>query len=463
MKRIVLLLFSFLFLYFIFLLSPQYIQAQGGSCLGGDLGVYCCEGGICSESCDETIGCYSNCVLDPDLPVVCIEPPVAVPCVCAPPSSCPSGGTCENLPTGECAIQGGVSKGCLLPGGSTGNCCIYDGLPPPIPPGTCDLIVRGLPPYDVNENIQVSLITDSYAASTPFAISTTLSCTHPSSVVTNSASAVNFGVSCSSWGSIRITANATSPARYCETTFDITRPVTSTGYCEIDYWDEVNRELKICVGGFNSITDLRNHTVIYDCTGNSNEPYGSFCRDIQNPTFDLAGTPTSEIRCDASGCYTCVIGYGLNRAIGSLDVDIVHTSTGDLFCSIEDLYTRPDDWDPLKEGLPWQKGTNEPIRVPSPLCPGQNAVNTAIGCIPLGDRTQFISFFLRWGMGIGGGIALVLIVVAGFQITTASGDPKRLQAGKELITAAIMGLVLLMFSAFILRLIGVDILQIPGL
>ncbi len=63
-------------------------------------------------------------------------------------------------------------------------------------------------------------------------------------------------------------------------------------------------------------------------------------------------------------------------------------------------------------------------------------------------------------MGIAGGAAFLLIVVAGFQIITSSGDPKRLQAGKELLTAAIAGLVLLIFSLFILRLIGVDVLGI---
>ncbi len=51
--------------------------------------------------------------------------------------------------------------------------------------------------------------------------------------------------------------------------------------------------------------------------------------------------------------------------------------------------------------------------------------------------------------------------MAGFQITTSSGDPKRLQAGKELLTSAIAGLLLLILSAFILRLIGVDILGLP--
>lgn len=90
------------------------------------------------------------------------------------------------------------------------------------------------------------------------------------------------------------------------------------------------------------------------------------------------------------------------------------------------------------------------------------ALNTAIGCIPITDQGGFIAFFLRWGIGIGGGIAFVLILVAIFQIMTSQGNPERLKAGQELLVSAISGLILLIFSVFILQLIGVEILQIPG-
>ncbi len=90
----------------------------------------------------------------------------------------------------------------------------------------------------------------------------------------------------------------------------------------------------------------------------------------------------------------------------------------------------------------------------------RKGIRSAIGCIPVENQNDFIRFILGWGMGIAGGAAFLLIVVAGFQIITSSGDPKRLQAGKELLTAAIAGLVLLIFSLFILRLIGVDVLGI---
>ncbi len=92
------------------------------------------------------------------------------------------------------------------------------------------------------------------------------------------------------------------------------------------------------------------------------------------------------------------------------------------------------------------------------LCGGGESIDTAIGCIPVGDTGSFAGWILRWAIGIAGGIAFILIIFAGFMISTSAGDPKRLQAGRELLTSAIAGLLLVIFATFILRLIGVDIL-----
>ena len=86
-------------------------------------------------------------------------------------------------------------------------------------------------------------------------------------------------------------------------------------------------------------------------------------------------------------------------------------------------------------------------------------LNTAIGCIPiLTTKEAFLGFILKWAVGIGGGIAFLLIIYAGFMIITSAGNPERLKAGQELLTSAISGLILLIFSVVILKIIGVDIL-----
>lgn len=104
----------------------------------------------------------------------------------------------------------------------------------------------------------------------------------------------------------------------------------------------------------------------------------------------------------------------------------------------------------------------EPRSSASPLC-GTNGISTAIGCLPTGDKNAFLAFILRWALGISGGTSFILIIYSGFTIMTAGGDKRKLQAGKELLTAAVSGLLLIIFSVFILDFIGIRILKIPGL
>ena len=89
-------------------------------------------------------------------------------------------------------------------------------------------------------------------------------------------------------------------------------------------------------------------------------------------------------------------------------------------------------------------------------------INTAIGCIggvlSNNGPEEFLGTILRWAVGVGGGIAFLLILYASFMVMTSAGDPERLKAGQELLTSAISGLILLIFSIFILNFIGVDIL-----
>ncbi|MDO8451236.1 MAG: hypothetical protein Q7S76_00005, partial [bacterium] len=86
---------------------------------------------------------------------------------------------------------------------------------------------------------------------------------------------------------------------------------------------------------------------------------------------------------------------------------------------------------------------------------------SALGCIPA-DPQGFVKAVLGLGISTAGGIAFLLILFGAFQILTSSGNPERMNAGRELVTAAISGLLLIIFSVFLLRLIGFTILGIPG-
>jgi hypothetical protein len=87
---------------------------------------------------------------------------------------------------------------------------------------------------------------------------------------------------------------------------------------------------------------------------------------------------------------------------------------------------------------------------------------TAFGCIETGAGSSFFAKLLTIGIGIAGGIAFLMILFGGFQILISAGNPEQMNTGKEIISSAIAGLLLIVFSVFLLRLIGYDILRIPG-
>ncbi len=88
-------------------------------------------------------------------------------------------------------------------------------------------------------------------------------------------------------------------------------------------------------------------------------------------------------------------------------------------------------------------------------------VNTALGCIPV-KAGPFVTWLLPYLFGIAGGISFLLMVYGFISITTSQGDPKVMQGAKETITSAITGLLVSIFSLFLLRLIAVGILQLPS-
>jgi len=92
-----------------------------------------------------------------------------------------------------------------------------------------------------------------------------------------------------------------------------------------------------------------------------------------------------------------------------------------------------------------------------------NGINTALGCIKIGSGNDLVNTILRLALGLGGGLALALILYGVFIVTTSAGMPDKLKAGSEIITSAIIGLIFILLSVFLVNLIGINILGIPGL
>lgn len=96
-------------------------------------------------------------------------------------------------------------------------------------------------------------------------------------------------------------------------------------------------------------------------------------------------------------------------------------------------------------------------------CVNANNAYTALGCIITTDQGEglFTKLFTT-GTGIAGVIAFIIILLGGFKILTSAGNPERLTEGKEMVSSAIAGLLMIIFSIFILQVIGVNVLCIPG-
>ena len=89
-------------------------------------------------------------------------------------------------------------------------------------------------------------------------------------------------------------------------------------------------------------------------------------------------------------------------------------------------------------------------------------IRTALGCIPT-NPGGFIKWLFSSVLGLAGGIAFLIMAAGAFIFMTSQGNPEQINKGKDLIVAAITGLLFIIFSVFLLNLIGVEILQIPGL
>lgn len=91
--------------------------------------------------------------------------------------------------------------------------------------------------------------------------------------------------------------------------------------------------------------------------------------------------------------------------------------------------------------------------------PNDRGVLTAIGCIPTTPQV-LIQGILGVTAGIGGGIALLLMVLGAFRMITSAGNPETIKGGREQFVNAVIGLLFVLFSVTILKIIGIDILNL---
>ncbi|MFH1602177.1 MAG: hypothetical protein ABIB61_04455 [Candidatus Shapirobacteria bacterium] len=165
-----------------------------------------------------------------------------------------------------------------------------------------------------------------------------------------------------------------------------------------------------------------------------------------------APTPTTCVGCHyGSPTPACGMSVGDNCCPGGTCSSGLVCDTHDHTCEISSMFTIAPTPTP---------GTS--VFFPG-FCNGETGIDTALGCIPINNTSEFVNWFFGNFMGIAGGIALLLMIFGAFQIITSGGNPEKVKQGQAYVTSAISGLLFMIFSLFLLRFIGVDLLSLPGL
>ncbi|MBI4991020.1 hypothetical protein HZB96_02905 [Candidatus Gottesmanbacteria bacterium] len=87
---------------------------------------------------------------------------------------------------------------------------------------------------------------------------------------------------------------------------------------------------------------------------------------------------------------------------------------------------------------------------------------SAIGCLPIDFSALIKDYIFTTGVGLAGSIAFLYFLYGAFVILTSAGNAEKIEEAKQIITSALTGLLLIIFSIFLLRVIGVDVLALPG-
>lgn len=204
------------------------------------------------------------------------------------------------------------------------------------------------------------------------------------------------------------------------------------------------------------------------CSSNDGKTYTAYCKSYMGlPTcFCKIGTPPAQ---EGKGtCSSCVQINGIWVAqqkscispYVAQCVDSTYVKSGGNYCN---CMTQQESDNVKSGGTIYQKKITfeEGAAYDPSLNCSATEVSTSFGCVAT-DTKSFITWVMNIVFNIAGGIAFLLMVYGFIVIATSSGDEKKVAGGKETVTSAIIGLLFCLFSIFILRLVAVNILQIPG-
>ena len=198
------------------------------------------------------------------------------------------------------------------------------------------------------------------------------------------------------------------------------------------------------------------------------------CPSAARTTQSVSGQFPTLFDPNTNRYYTCFTLQGIDRNVGIMEVQIKDTN-GHQVCSVPRATVAPGNyswWEYFDNtletrydiSLPFYEDPTEQDRydLTCSTVTGKRGINTAVGCIAV-KPVEFTQDFLTVSIGIGGGIALLLLLYATALITLSQGNPQKIQSGQQIIAAVIQGLILITLSVVMLNFLGINILNLPGL
>jgi hypothetical protein len=96
-------------------------------------------------------------------------------------------------------------------------------------------------------------------------------------------------------------------------------------------------------------------------------------------------------------------------------------------------------------------------------CANRGGYYSAIGCLPINDLGSFVTTLaFQIGLGLAGAFCILCMIYSAIIMQTSGGNSEAIGNAQKTLMSCLSGLALIIFSVFIIRFIGVDILRIPG-
>lgn len=88
---------------------------------------------------------------------------------------------------------------------------------------------------------------------------------------------------------------------------------------------------------------------------------------------------------------------------------------------------------------------------------------SAFGCMPLDIKSFINNYVYIYGIGLAGTIMFLCILLNAYRIQFSQGKPETVKKAVDSLKSCLFGLLVILGAVLIVRIIGIDIIQIPGL